>query len=222
MSGIQTASLEDVRLEAEKQMAGLAPGAPVDEVTAALVTFAVRISVTSLAVASAADVARKALAAGATADELHETVFLVSALGVHSLFEGSRVVARLAAEGAKSDEKPPLGAELQRIWDATVGADKYWAGFECEVPGFLDALLRASPSGFDAFLRYCAVPWKSGHLPALTKELIAVATDATPTHRYLPGLRLHLRNAIKLGAGRDALTAVLDIAAKAPSHSGVG
>jgi alkylhydroperoxidase/carboxymuconolactone decarboxylase family protein YurZ len=65
------------------------------------------------------------------------------------------------------------------------------------------------------------VPWKSGHLPVLTKELISMAADASPTHRYLPGMRLHLANAIRLGAGRAAIAQVLDIAAAAPGHSGI-
>ena len=45
-----------------------------------------------------------------------------------------------------------------------------------------------------------------------------MAVDATPTHRYLPGMRLHLRNALKLGAGRAAVRRALEIAAEASAH----
>jgi hypothetical protein len=99
-----------------------------------------------------------------------------------------------------------------------VGQDRYWEGFERELPGFLAGLLEVSPDGFDAFFRSCAVPWRSGQLPALAKELVALAVDATPTHRYLPGLRLHLRNALRLGGGSAMVRAVLDVAAAAPVH----
>ncbi len=210
-------SLEDIRREAETHLREIAPGEPLDEATATLIAFAVRISVTSLDVEGAAAFARKALAVGITADQLHEAVFLVSGLGVHSLFEGTRLVTRLAV-GA---DAPVLDKDLQQVWDTTVAGDSYWDGLEREVPGFLRSLLAASKHAFDAFLRYCAVPWKSRHLSVLTKELISMAADATPTHRYLPGMRLHLANAIRLGAGRQAINQVLDIAASAPQHPGV-
>jgi hypothetical protein len=43
-----------------------------------------------------------------------------------------------------------------------------------------------------------------------------------PSHRFMPGFRLHLANAIKLGAGRRALEDCLQLAADAPLHVGVG
>ena len=73
---------------------------------------------------------------------------------------------------------------------------------------------------FSAFFDYCAVPWKSGRVRAVLKELIAMACDATPAHRFGPGFRLHLRNAIALGAGRRAVMETLEIAAAAPAHDG--
>jgi hypothetical protein len=41
-------------------------------------------------------------------------------------------------------------------------------------------------------------------------------------HRYLPGLRLHLDNALRLGAGRIQLLEAMDLGAAAPPHRGVG
>lgn len=48
-----------------------------------------------------------------------------------------------------------------------------------------------------------------------------MAVDATPSHRYVPRMRLHLRNAVERGAGKVAILQALDIPARAPSHSGV-
>ncbi|MES2534271.1 MAG: carboxymuconolactone decarboxylase family protein [Pseudomonadota bacterium] len=214
-------SLQDIRAEAVEQLRAVEAGPSLDEVTSALIGFAVRISVTTLDSAGAAVYARQALAAGATTEQLHEAVFLVSGLGVHSLFEGSRLVEGLASERHELDTAAPLDDERQKIWDKRIGNDKYWLSLEREAPGFLKALLRATTDGFEAFFRYCAVPWKSTHLSALTKELISMAVDATPTHRFLPGMRLHLANAVRLGAGRDAVLRVLEIAAEAPAHPGV-
>ena len=115
----------------------------------------------------------------------------------------------------------PLDEARAALHARFVGDDAYWDRMEREVPGFLDALLRFSPEAFEAFFNYCALPWKSRALRALTKELISIAVDASPTHRYLPGFRLHLGNAIALGAGRKAILQALDIAAAAPPHRGV-
>jgi alkylhydroperoxidase/carboxymuconolactone decarboxylase family protein YurZ len=52
------------------------------------------------------------------------------------------------------------------------------------------------------------------------KELAAIACDAAPSHRFRPGFRVHLKNAIKLGLGRIAIFQALDIAAAAPAHPG--
>lgn len=208
-------TLRDVQNEALRLLEGAPEGAPLDEATAQLVAFAVHISVTTLDTAGASVHAQAALRAGVTHAQLREAVFLVSGLGVHSLFEGLRLTQPDGEPTAAPD------AARQALWDTWVGTDRYWQGFEREVPGFLPELLAASPDGFDAFFRYCALPWKSGQLTALTKELIAMASDATPTHRYLPGMRLHLRNALKLGAGRAMVLRVLDLAAQAPAHPGV-
>jgi len=213
-------SLTDIRNEALGMLYGAAEGAPLDAALAELMAFAVAISVTALDQEQARRHASQALALGATPAQLHEASLLVSGLGVHSLFVGTRLVAELAG-GAAQSATPALDAQRQQQWDQWVGTDTYWNGFEQEVPGFLRALLQASPAGFEAFFRYCAVPWQNPQLTPLAKELIALATDATPTHRFLPGMRLHLRNALKLGAGYAEILQTLQIASAAPVHAGV-
>jgi len=106
-------------------------------------------------------------------------------------------------------------------WAARVGEDPFWSAMEDELPGFLRAMLRLSPFQFDAFFDYCAVPWKSGLVRARVKELLAMASDATPAHLFMPGFRLHLANAISLGAGRRAIDECIELAACAPPHVGV-
>lgn len=207
-------TLQHVRDEALRLLEGVPQGAPLDEATGHLVAFSVRMSVTTLDAAGAAIHAQAALRAGVTSEQLREALFLVSGLGVHSLFEGLRLT-QPAAEVQDLDEGQ------KALWDKWVGSDRYWQGFEREVPGFLQGLIAASAPGFDAFFRYCAVPWESGLLAPLAKELIAMACDATPTHRYLPGMRLHLRNALKLGGGQALVLEVLDLAAQSPAHPGV-
>ena len=219
-------TLSDIREEATRLTQAADAGSVLDDLSCTLIAFAVRITVTTLDSEGARQQARLAIDLGASTDQLHEIVLLVSGLGVHSLFEGTRLVNDLSVPPAIAGSEvagatPPLDEARQQLWDKWIGTDGYWQGFEREVPGFLATLLKASPQGFDAFFRYCAVPWKSAHLPVLTKELISMAVDAIPTHRFLPGMRLHLGNAMKLGAGRAMVMKALEIAAAAPEHPGV-
>jgi alkylhydroperoxidase/carboxymuconolactone decarboxylase family protein YurZ len=217
---IDSVSLEEVRSAALELLDGADEGERLDELTAALIALAVRASVTALDVDGTRAYAERALDLGATPEQVHETLMLVSGLGIHTLMEGSRCVAdvlRSRGQGLSA----PLDKHRACLWDRHVGSDPYWDTFEPQVPGFLDALLRLSPEAFEAFFAYCAVPWRTGALRAVTKELISIAADATPTHRYLPGLRLHVTNAVAVGAGRAAILETLDIAAAAPIHRGV-
>ena len=214
-------SLDDIRAEALAALQAAEEGPALDEKTVALIGLAVRVSVTALATDQIEHYTHLALDAGASGAQVHETLVLVSGLGVHTLMEGSRRVADVLRQRNDAAVLAPLDEVRHKLWAKYVGTDRYWDVMEKEVPGFLDALLRQSPEAFEAFFIYCAVPWKSAALPTLSKELISIAVDAAPTHRYLPGMRLHLGNAIKLGAGRKAILQTLDIAANAPDHQGI-
>lgn len=157
---------------------------------------------------------------GASPEQVQEVVSLVSGLGVHSLMvSASAIVKRAKLTGVDLDV--PFSSAQQAIWDARVGNDPFWMTMETELPGFLRAMLLLSIDQFEAFFDYCAVPWKSGTVRAKVKELVALATDAMPTHIFMPGLRLHLTNAVKLGAGRKAILECLALAAATPAHTGV-
>ncbi|GAA4552681.1 carboxymuconolactone decarboxylase family protein [Pseudonocardia xishanensis] len=211
--------LTDLRDEAEKLLTAVPDGDPLDEPSGALVRLAVNASVCTLDPAGIDDAIGRALDAGVTPEQVHETLVLVSALGVHTLMEGSRRLSTaLRARGLPATHEDPTRTALRA---RLVGTDPYWAEFEREVPGFLDALLEHSPEAYEAFFAYCAVPWTTGTVRARTKELMAMACDATPTHRYLPGMRLHLANAVRLGTGAVAIRKALQIGAAAPSHPGV-
>lgn len=214
-------TLEEMRSEALSLLNSCGEGDGLDEQTTALIGLAVRASVSTLDVEGIDAYTERALEAGATPAQVHETLVLISGLGVHTLMEGSRRVARIAEERGLIDMNAPLDQPRKMLWAKCVGEDPYWNVVEREAPGFLDALLRQSPEAFKAFFDYCGVPWKTGALPPLCKELISLAVDASTTHRYLPGMRLHLSNAVKLGAGRVAIMQALDIAAEAPGHAGI-
>jgi alkylhydroperoxidase/carboxymuconolactone decarboxylase family protein YurZ len=213
-------SLGGVRDEVESLLSGAVPGAPLTHVVRALVEYAVCTSVTTLDLAAARPAAERALDEGATVDQLHEVLTLVSGLGVHTLMEGTRDLADLVT--SRGGELPEIDERRSGLRRRLLGTAAYWHTFEEHVPGFLDALLRLSPEAFEGFVSYGAIPARTRHLPPVVKEIISVAVDALPTHRYLPGLRLHVAGALRLGAGRAEIQEAVEIASGAPEPPGVG
>jgi alkylhydroperoxidase/carboxymuconolactone decarboxylase family protein YurZ len=220
LSQMNEMSITELRAEAEALTADRPVGEALDTLSAALVGLAVAVSVTALDRAKINDAIHAAMDAGASIAQVQEIIALVSGLGVHSLMVSSVTVLDEAAKRGLAGSAEPLDADRQQLWDKHVGNDPFWDGFSEELPGFLEAMLRLSPDIFVGFFDYCAIPWRSGTVKAKTKELAALACDASPSHRFRPGFRVHLKNAIKLGVGRAAIFQALDIAAAAPEHRG--
>jgi alkylhydroperoxidase/carboxymuconolactone decarboxylase family protein YurZ len=218
-SAADRVDLDEVRAAVLGVIGDLDEGEPLDSLSRALIEYGVRMCMSCLDVDGATDWAQRALDAGATADQLAEILLFVSGVGTHALIEGSRALAGVLQ--SRGEAVPERDGARQELWDRYRAGGSYWTTFETHVPGFLDALLRLYPDGFAAFMEFGAAPARTGHVDLLVKEFIAIAADATPTHRYLPGLRAHLDNAIRLGVGRTAVLEVLDIAAAAPAHRGV-
>lgn len=214
-------TMAQLRAQAEAATSDLPDGEPLDDLSRALIRLGVAVSVTSLSPDAIGRTVDAALDGGASLDQVEEIIALVSGLGVHSLMISQAIVLQSAAARDLIDRAAPFDPARQALWDRHVGDDPFWIGFEKENPGFLDAMLRLCPDLFTAFFDYCAVPWKIGSVRARTKELAAIACDAAPTHVFGPGFRLHLRNAIALGATRRQIMETLDIAAEAPGHDGI-
>lgn len=82
-----------------------------------------------------------------------------------------------------------------------------------------DPLLEWDPEFLEAYFTFSAVPWRKGVLPPKFKELIYIAIDASTTHLYGPGVRRHIRNALKLGATRDEILEVLELTSVLGIHA---
>lgn len=219
MSGV---TLAELRAEALARLDGVDEGAGLAPPDAALIRLGLALSPTCLDRDAIEAAAAEALRLGVQGRTLHEVAVLVSALGVHTLMAASAPLAALREAAGEAVLSAPDTPEQAEIRARRIGGDRYWQRFEMAVPGFLEALLRQSPAGFEAFFDYCALPWRDRTLGAVQMELISLAVDACPTHRFRPGFRLHLDNALRLGVGRTAILAALDLAAAAPGHAGVG
>lgn len=75
------------------------------------------------------------------------------------------------------------------------------------------------PEFMEAYLRLRSVPIRNGPLPPKFKELILVAINAATTHLYAPGLRRHMRNALKHGATTEELLETIQLTTLLGIHS---
>ena len=179
----------------------------------ALLRLAVASSASILDGEAIARATQDALAAGAAPEAVTETLVTVSVLGMHTLTSGIPIVAAQLEQAGDPAMRGPLDPRRRELRDRLVGDDRYWDAFEEHLPGFVDGLLRLAPETFELFFAYSALPWRSGHLAPRLKEQMYVAIDAAPTHLYVPGLRLHVGNARRLGTSDAELAEVLVIAA---------
>ena len=68
------------------------------------------------------------------------------------------------------------------------------------------------PAWTEKAIALAIAPAVTGALDAKTIELIGIALDASCTHLYAPGVRRHIRRALKAGATKEEITAVLQLA----------
>lgn len=214
-------TLNDIKLYATERLSTAPAGNPLSTLDRALVELAVAASPVCLNQPALERATHAAIDHGATPGQIQEVITVVSGLGVHSLMVASPLAHRILAERQQLAADAPLDEAQQALWAHHVGDDPFWARMEQLLPGFLKSLLSLCSDSFRAFFDYCAVPWKTAHLRAYQKELIALAVDATPGHRFFPGFRLHLENALQLGVGGAAIEEVLALARNAPEHTGV-
>jgi alkylhydroperoxidase/carboxymuconolactone decarboxylase family protein YurZ len=150
---------------------------------------------------------RRALALGASQQEVLEVLELTSTVAIHSCNCGVPVLLEeLAAAGQAVDVEAPL-TEFQEEVKATFARKRgYWNTF-------WDGVLRLDAEFFAAYTAFSSHPWEHGTLPPKVRELVYTAFDASATHMYEPGLRQHIRNAIAYGATGAEVMEVLELAA---------
>ena len=148
-----------------------------------------------------------AIKAGATKEEIMETLELSSVLGVHAVSVGVPTLLEVLEENGRSI-KQELDSNQERLKEEFTKKRGYWSTT-------WDPVIRLSPSFFEGYLNFSSVPFGEGHnaLDAKTKELIYTAIDCSTTHLFQPGLKVHIRNAVKYGATNEELMEVFELAA---------
>ena len=105
-----------------------------------------------------------------------------------------------------------LTAEQQQIRDEFIKVRGTWGPV-------WETMLQLDPEFMRAYLGFSAVPWRKNHLDAKTKEFIYIAVDAAATHLYVPGIRQHIRAALKAGATQQEIMEVLQLTSTLGIHA---
>lgn len=176
---------------------------PLDAKTVELVALASHAACTTLYEPGIRRHVGRAFDEGATIEDVMDVIEMISAIGVHAVTEGVPVLVDEAGlpEDVTEDEmkrKDRLQAEFE---DERGYWDELW-----------DQVLQIDDEYFEAYLNYSAHPFKTGPLDPMVREFVIIAADASTNHLYLPGLRIHIRNALGHGASREQIMAVIEIA----------
>ncbi|MDF2443463.1 MAG: hypothetical protein JWR01_1666 [Subtercola sp.] len=215
-------SVEDAGAEVRALLGGAPQGDPLDEPTARLLELAVRACGTTLDLVGTGEHLAAALDAGVTGEQVQELLVLVAGIGMHALIATSTLVADELRRRGHPSMTGEFDERQAEVWSRIGGGDEREARIAAVAPDFLPNLVRLSPEQtVVGVVDFRAAPWVGTTLSLLQKELIGIAVDTMPSHRFLPTLRIHAVRARELGAGRTMIDQVLAISAAAPSHAGV-
>ena len=78
---------------------------------------------------------------------------------------------------------------------------------------------KLDPAWTEKVIAVTIAPAVSGALDPKTIELIGIALDAACTQMYAAGVRRHIQRALRLGATKEEITAVLQLASLQGLHS---
>lgn len=153
-----------------------------------------------------------ALEHGATLHEIMEVLELTSTLGIHATNIGVPVLIEVLEEEGLRTRPAALDERQEQLKARFIENRGYWHSF-------WDGLLELDPDLFEAYVEFSSVPWTTGTLEPKIKELVYCAFDVSATHLYVPGLKLHLRNALQHGATVAEIMEVFEIASVIGIHT---
>jgi len=145
-----------------------------------------------------------ALALGATAAEVTEVIGLTTLLGIHTVTLGAPILLELMEEEGIKNATGVDDTERQRIKNNFVRQRGFWTDT-------WNPILDLDPGFFEAYVEFSSLPSKTNVLDPKDRELITCAFDAATTHLYARGTKIHMRNALKLGASPGEVMEMLEL-----------
>lgn len=170
----------------------------------ALIELTVNAAATHLNVVEIQSSLRRALDAKADPRAILEVLELSATVGIHAMNIGVPLLAEVLEERGRT-RPAPLSAEQDRLKERFTRERGYWHEF-------WNDMLELDPAMFQAYLDFSTVPWHTGVLTPAEKELVYISFDVAATHLYVPGTKLHIRNALDHGATVAQILEVMEIA----------
>lgn len=144
---------------------------------------------------------RRALAAGASREEILFVIKCASVMSIHSCSLGAPILLEEAKAagvlpGPKATAATPACDKMRAIgqwnqaWDPFFELDPVWT---------------------EEFITAGVGIYASGVMPPKEVELLSIAFDASYTHMYAPGTRRHIKGALKAGATMEEIMEVLKL-----------
>ena len=82
-----------------------------------------------------------------------------------------------------------------------------------------DVVARHAPNYVSAYITLRSVPFNKRHLLPKMQELVLLAVDASCTHLFVPGIKLHTAQALKAGATKEEIVEVLQLVSVLGIHA---
>jgi alkylhydroperoxidase/carboxymuconolactone decarboxylase family protein YurZ len=154
---------------------------------------------------------KAAIELGASREEVMEVLELTSTIGIHAANVGVPILLEVLNEEGLRPDTARADEFFEALKRRFIDEQGYWdASWE--------AVLSVDPNFFQAYLEFSSLPWRAGHLEPKVKELVLCSLDAAPTHLYRPGIKAHMRNALRHGATPQEIMEVLEIASTIGIH----
>jgi len=154
---------------------------------------------------------RTAFELGATPQEVMEVLELAATLGIHAMNIGVPLLVEVLEERGRTGPTA-LDEHQEELKERFTQTRGYWHDFWNE-------MLELDPEMFEAYTDFSAVPWQTGPLSPAEKELIYISYDIAATHLYVPGTKLHIRNALDHGATPEQVLEVMEISSMLGIHA---
>jgi alkylhydroperoxidase/carboxymuconolactone decarboxylase family protein YurZ len=172
-----------------------------------LILLAMHASASALNVAAIRRQVERILAAGGTHEDIVDVLISIVGLANHALYASVPVLEEEWAAAGKEDTRvpeddPALEAAKQRF----IAIRGFWNSDR-------DSVARQMPGYFAALTDISTESWHRGSLTRKEREFICIGIDCTVTHTYPPGLRLHIKNAIREGATKAEILEIFQLAA---------
>ena len=157
---------------------------------------------------------RLALANGASAQDVIETLQIATAQGLEGVTMGVNILVEELKEAGQDTGflEPPLSAEqaaLRASYEVKFG----------DWPDSCDHLLRLQPAYFEVMTELLAAPAVTGALSDKERCLIGVGLNACFTHQNPDGTRLQISRALRAGASKEEILEVLQLTAHLGVHA---